>query len=142
MVQSCGDWPGLALEGAPLKLRLGGGFCRGPHLQRNENARPLSLPCRPLRFDLHQPSPACGVATKAAPRRVFPTRRQLGPVMSYSPKAPPSEKIGRVAKLVPSAKADSVSSTYRHPALPRRAFTCRHFRGWDVGACPAFATRH
>src|SRR5208283_2253554 len=32
-----------------------------------------------------------------------------------------------LAKIVPSAEADSVSSLVDHPALPCRAFTFRHF---------------
>jgi len=49
-----GGWPGLTiaptLEGAPSKLRLGGGFPRGMHSWKTSEARPDSR-CS-LRFDL------------------------------------------------------------------------------------------
>jgi hypothetical protein len=53
--QLYGGWPALSvvptLEGAPSKLRLGGGFLCALH--DRENSEVLPRPCRPLRFDLH-----------------------------------------------------------------------------------------
>src|ERR1700758_2795178 len=50
-----GGWPALSVvpthEGAPLKLRLGGGFLCGLHSWENSGA--LTLPRRALRFDFH-----------------------------------------------------------------------------------------
>jgi hypothetical protein len=66
-----GGWPGLTLEGAPLKLCLGGGLCRRLHSQRERYSGTFSPACRPLRFDFQCADFPAGIVAEAAPRPIL-----------------------------------------------------------------------
>jgi hypothetical protein len=67
-----GGWPSLTRtstpEGAPSKLRLGGGFCWCPHIQRKEDSSLFPLPRGPLRLNFDHPNLTIRIVAKAAPR--------------------------------------------------------------------------
>jgi len=113
-----GGWPSLTvgstLQGAPLKLRLGGVFANA---SRWHDPQPLSPPRGPLRFDLDHSVRAYEIVTEAAPYPILgPPHQTAGDWVSMDV----SQLLHKFA-LAPHVEAEALAGVRARCRSPERS---------------------